>query len=459
MRRPAVAAGFGALLALSGPCRAGGQDDLAINTEITGPVLNLDWPAVEIGVASYEAGPTGITVFHFPKRASGAVDARGGAPGTILADLLRAGYQEAFIDGIGLAGGAPYGLEAIAGTMTALKDDGAKDGRWTNTAIIPGAIIYDFDGHRLNDIYPDRRLGQAAVRALRPGVFPLGAQGAGRMPMQGWFFGCAAHSGQGGAFRQIGDTKIAAFAVVNANGAVTDRDGNLVKCNRGLNWGALSKTSELINRVPESRDRDWAPPAANGDAPTRRNTTISLVITNRKMGWAGLQRLATQVHSSMARAIQPFATYDDGDTLYAVSTQEVEATTPGLMNLDTVAGEVMWDAILASVPDEPVFTPPTAPVTVAPATLARYARTYRFGPHALVAVEAADGNLTATLRDTGFFDLRKDQKMPLLALSDTAFYIDGRYHTRLSFTVDAAGTVTGATVNPGKWAQAGTREP
>jgi L-aminopeptidase/D-esterase-like protein len=455
--RSAVAVAFGALLALSGPCLAGGQDDLAITTEIAGPLLNLDWPAVEIGIASYEAGPTGITVFHFSKRASAAVDARGGAPGTILADLLRAGYQEPFIDGIGLAGGAPYGLEAIAGTMTALKDDGAKDGRWTNTAIVPGAIIYDFDGHRLNEIYPDRRLGQAAVRALRPGIFPLGAQGAGRMPMQGWFFGCAAHSGQGGAFRQIGDTKIAAFVVVNALGSITDRDGRLVKCNRGANWGTLTKTSELMNHVPDSRERDSTPPDTG--QPSQRNTTISLIVTNRKLPWSGLQRLATQVHTSMARAIQPFSTYDDGDTLYAVSTEEIEGTNPSLIDLDTIAGEVMWDAILASVPEEPVFTRPAALVAVAPATLARYAGIYRFGPHAVVAVDAADGKLTATLRDTGFFDLRKDQKTPLLPLSDTAFYIDGRYHTRLSFDVDAGGKVTGAVVNPGKWQQAGTREP
>jgi hypothetical protein len=40
-------------------------------------------------------------------------------------------------------------------------------------------------GHRLNEIYPDKRLGQAALRAAKPGVFPLGAQGCGRAVMQG----------------------------------------------------------------------------------------------------------------------------------------------------------------------------------------------------------------------------------------------------------------------------------
>jgi L-aminopeptidase/D-esterase-like protein len=67
-----------------------------------------------------------------------------------------------------------------------------------------GAIIYDFHRHRLNEIYPDKRLAVTALKSLRPGVFALGAQGAGRMAMQGGLFNCAAHSGQGAAFRQIG---------------------------------------------------------------------------------------------------------------------------------------------------------------------------------------------------------------------------------------------------------------
>lgn len=37
------------------------------------------------------------------------------------------------------------------------------------------------------------------------------------------------------------------------------------------------------------------------------------------------------VHASMARAIQPFSTFDDGDTLFAVSTGEISGATPGLI--------------------------------------------------------------------------------------------------------------------------------
>ena len=46
-----------------------------------GRTLTFDFPGLEIGVAEYEEGPTGCTVFHFPEVASLAIDVRGGSPG------------------------------------------------------------------------------------------------------------------------------------------------------------------------------------------------------------------------------------------------------------------------------------------------------------------------------------------------------------------------------------------
>jgi hypothetical protein len=73
-------------------------------------------------------------------------------------------------------------------------------------------------------------------------------------------------------------------------------------------------------------------------------------------------------------------------------------------------------------------------------------------------VTAADGGLSAKLGKFGFFDLRKDEAAKLIPLSDTDFYVAGRYTTRLSFVRNAEGKVTGALVNPGPWQQAGTRD-
>ena len=156
------------------------QSGLVANTNVDGPVLSFDWPAIEVGIGSYEEGPTGLTIIRFPKRATVVVDSRGGAPGTVNTDSLRLGYSRPFTDAIVFSGGSAYGEETITAVETGLKDDGVRSGDWLNVAFAPGAIIYDFGGRRLNEIYPDKRLAQAALHALRPGVFPLGAQGAWR---------------------------------------------------------------------------------------------------------------------------------------------------------------------------------------------------------------------------------------------------------------------------------------
>lgn len=227
-----------------------------------------------------------MTIIRFANRALAAVDVRGGAPGTVNTDGLRLGYNVPTVDAIVIAGGSSYGEEAITAVQTGLKDDGIRSG--ANVAVVPGAIINDFGGRRFNDIYPDKRLAQAALHALRRGIFPLGAQGAGRMAMQGGYLGCLAHSGQGAAFRQIGTTKIAAFVVVNSNGVVTDREERLVKCNRAKSWGGLTKVSDLLQHLPESRSPQWH---GGGELSTpTQNTTISVIVTNQRLSSDALQR-------------------------------------------------------------------------------------------------------------------------------------------------------------------------
>ncbi|MBD3334877.1 MAG: 6-aminohexanoate hydrolase, partial [Candidatus Eisenbacteria bacterium] len=45
-------------------------------TSFDGPALSFDFPAFHVGVAEYEEGPTGCTVFYFPQGATAAVDIR-----------------------------------------------------------------------------------------------------------------------------------------------------------------------------------------------------------------------------------------------------------------------------------------------------------------------------------------------------------------------------------------------
>jgi len=63
--------------------------------------------------------------------------------------------------------------------------------------------------------------------------------------------------------------------------------------------------------------------------------------------------------------------------------------------------------------------------------------------------------LSATLWGVSFFDLASDAATALVPMSHTDFYVNGRYKTRLSFTVDDGGKVK--SVNPGRSQQVGTR--
>jgi L-aminopeptidase/D-esterase-like protein len=49
----------------------------------------------------------------------------------------------------------------------------------------------------------------------------------------------------------------------------------------------------------------------------------------------------------MARAIQPFHSFGDGDVLFAVTTDEVENKALNLTDLGVLASELAWDAVLS----------------------------------------------------------------------------------------------------------------
>lgn len=306
------------------------NDQMVIEPRTTfdGRTVAFDWPAVQIGVAEYDEGPTGCTVFCFPKGAATAVDIRGGAPGTI--------HNWEWNHAICLAGGSLYGLEATAGVAAELWAQRDYSVEWTEFALVSGAIIYDYS-ERENRIYPDKALGRAALRAARPGIFPLGARGAGRSASCGWF--AVEPSGQGGAFRQVGPTKVAVFVVVNCCGAIVNRQGQVVRGNLDPTTGRRSHFAEILEQKLAAGER---PEVDMG------NTTLTVVLTNQKLGRHALQQVGRQVHSSLARAIQPFHTLNDGDVLYAVTTDEVENPALDEVSLGVIASEVAWDAVLMS---------------------------------------------------------------------------------------------------------------
>lgn len=295
--------------------------------------LDVDFAGLEIGVAEYTDGPTGCTVFTFGKTVSLHVDVRGGSPG-VIGD----GYP--VIDAICFAGGSIYGLEAATGVAAELFARKSYSTQWNDIQLVAGGIIFDY-GRRDNAIYPDKELGRAAVRALRPGRFPLGPHGAGCLATAG-HGETAEIAGQGGASRVVGPTRIAVFTVINAYGAIVDRNGDVVRGNRDAATGKRRRSEDIVSQTGA-----YDPPVLRGRVVTQ-NTNLTLLVTDQRLDALQLRSVARQVHSSLARPIQPFNTRWDGDMLFAVSTQKVDNPKLDEVSLGIEASELAWDAALAS---------------------------------------------------------------------------------------------------------------
>ena len=82
--------------------------------------------------------------------------------------------------------------------------------------------------------------------------------------------------------------------------------------------------------------------------PPPGNTTLTVLVTNRRMDRRELTQLARQVHSAMARFIYPFHTLQDGDVLFAVTTGEISHPQLSVAALGMLASELVWDAALSS---------------------------------------------------------------------------------------------------------------
>ncbi len=169
-------------------------------TTFSTPVLEYDFSGLQIGVAEYDEGPTGCTVFYFPEGAATAIDIRGGTVGSI--------GNHPWNHALCLAGGSFYGLEAAAGVAAEIFIQKNYRYGFNDIARVSGAVIYDYQP-RDNVIYPDKELGRAAMRSVQSNVFPLGARGAGRSATvgKGLDFNQGEPAGQGGAFRLVGPVK------------------------------------------------------------------------------------------------------------------------------------------------------------------------------------------------------------------------------------------------------------
>jgi L-aminopeptidase/D-esterase-like protein len=264
--------------------------------------------------ASLGAGwASGVTVVLTPPGTVGAVDCRGGAPGTRETDLLDPANTVRFVDAVLLAGGSAYGLAAADGVMRWLEEHDrgvAMDGGVV--PIVPGAVIFDLPVGGW-DCRPTAEFGYAACEAAGA-LTAVGTVGAGVGARAGVLKG-----GIGTASTTLpSGVTVGVVVAVNSAGEVVDRS-------TGLPWMA-----DLIEEFALTR-----PPADQIDALAQLrspleplNTTIAVVATDAALSSAACRRIAIAAQDGLARTIRPAHTPLDGDTVFALATGAVEVPPP-----------------------------------------------------------------------------------------------------------------------------------
>lgn len=280
------------------------------------------YPALEglqIGHATDLEGITGCTVILTPQGATGGVDVRGGASGSIEHGVLDPMHVTAKVHGVVLAGGSAYGLEASSGVRRVLEQQGIGfEMRAARVPIVPGAILYDL-AIGSAQARPTREMGEAATAAalaMKPGA-PVaeGCVGVGTGATFGKANGmeCAMKGGFGYALVKLGGrfagVEVAGMVALNAFGDVLAEDGAILA---GARRGPRAKTFEnTVQKMLAGK--------ALG-APSGGNTTIAVVATNAKLTKVEANKMAQMAQAGVLRRIAPAHTTVDGDTIFGLST-------------------------------------------------------------------------------------------------------------------------------------------
>ena len=285
---------------------------------------------------------SGTTVVLTPPGTVGAVDGRGGAPGTRETDLLDPINSVRHVDAVVLSGGSAYGLAAADGVMHWLEEHGrgvAMEGGVV--PIVPAAVVYDLPvgGWKCR---PTAEFGYSATEGAGTEV-ALGSVGAGAGARVGVLKGGV---GTASVTLDSGVT-VGAIVIVNAAGEVLDTA-------TGLPWQADQIEEFGLTRPPADQIAAYA---ARHVEFSPLNTTIAVVATDAALSPAGCRRMAVAAHDGLARTIRPCHTPLDGDTVFALATGAVEVPpdpeTPASMSpevpLITAVGAAAADVLARAV--------------------------------------------------------------------------------------------------------------
>ena len=275
-----------------------------------------DISGFKIGHAQDIEGATGCTVIISEKGATAGVDVRGGGPASRETELLKPVNMVEQIHAVMLSGGSAYGLDAGAGAMTFLEEAGV--GFDVGVGVVPivcGAALFDLVVGDPKS-RPDKEMGYQACKNAGNTEIAEGNAGAGIGASVGKFFGVERmmKCGLGTYAVQLGDLQVGAIVAVNALGDVVDVDtGKRIAGLLDDTKTALANTEEAMY-AQYSEDKN----VFSG------NTTIGCIVTNAKLTKSQANKMASIAHNGFARAIRPVHTMADGDTIFVMTTGEVE---------------------------------------------------------------------------------------------------------------------------------------
>ena len=262
---------------------------------------------------------TGCTVILCQDGVTGGVSVRGGSPNTRDTDALKSENNRKFVHGVTLSGGSAFGLAANAGVVDFLEEN--KIGRDMGITYVPnvvGASLFDLRIGR-SDIRPDYQAGRKACEAAFGGqLFQAGNYGAGAGCSVGTVNGPqqAMKGGIGRYTIRHGNLWVTAVIAVNAVGDVFEEEaGKIIAGARKAGESKIGFSEELFLEYYQ-----------NESGLFEGNTVIGWVMTNATFPKAKMNKLADISHNGIARAIRPSHTTYDGDTLFVLGANQIEAS-------------------------------------------------------------------------------------------------------------------------------------
>ena len=294
---------------------------------------------LRIGHAQDVDAATGLTAILCPQGATGGVSRRGASISTRQMGALSPGHAVAQVHAVLFTGGSAFGLDAAAGVMGYLEEQGVGfDVGVTRVPIVPTAALFDL---RLGQakVRPTPEMARAACEAASSKTMAQGSVGAGCGASVGKLMGIeqATKGGVGSAaWEAAGGLVVGALVVVNAFGDVRDPEtGRIIAGARAGpdSSGFVDTEARLLAGQPH---RPWE----------GTNTTLALVATNARLDRESCCHLAAMAETGLARMITPYATLYDGDLVVALSVGRHEAD---LHQLAQMASQALSQAVVRAI--------------------------------------------------------------------------------------------------------------